>query len=255
MLRYRIYQAESETGNAFKELAEIGAPDPSKYVMVYENGFTIDEADEKGDIHLLNDLYRIFNMGDNPEDYLARSISISDVIELYEETGDEANHRFYYCDRRGFKKVSFDSKKAENPAKSDYVIMIVPEDETDLLYSKEKQKREFRSIGYLRGDFSKKGNHLWTTFTDHCGELKNVQFRIQLNSVVNYLIEIGMFKSFHEMTAYFYAHPEYKLGPKHREGECGFKIETERFKYYFRTILRQGDDNVYCFPYARENNN
>jgi hypothetical protein len=254
MIHYRIYQAEPDSDCLFKDLDEIGALRPCDYVMVYENEFISDSANEQTDISVLCKLFEVFN-ANHPEDYLARSISPSDVIELYSGENDEACERYYYVNKIGYVKVEFDGKKAEWPAKSEYEIMTVPENETDLLYSKETEKEEYCSIGYLRGDFSQSGNLLQTDFFDHCTIYKNVQFRIQFQSVVNYLINIGMLISFNAMEAYFNARPEYKLGPKHRENEYGFKIETERFRYYFRAILRKGDYNIYCFTYAQKNHN
>ena len=50
------------------------------------------------------EIFRIFNV-DFPEGYTGRSLSVSDVIELYDET--ESN--FLFCDSYGFKLVTFDS--------------------------------------------------------------------------------------------------------------------------------------------------
>ena len=49
-------------------------------------------------------MFYIFNMA-HPQDYRTRSLSVSDVIEIVEESGST----FYYCDSIGFREVSFDT--------------------------------------------------------------------------------------------------------------------------------------------------
>lgn len=52
----------------------------------------------------LEDIFRILNCSQPPE-YHARSLSVSDVVEIIHS--DEDSH-FYFCDSFGFKPVSFD---------------------------------------------------------------------------------------------------------------------------------------------------
>ena len=54
----------------------------------------------------LEDVFYIFNM-DHPEDYRARSLSMSDVVEIIEDNGSS----FYICDTFGFKEVPFDTSQ------------------------------------------------------------------------------------------------------------------------------------------------
>ena len=44
---------------------------------------------------------------DHPEDYRARSLSMSDVVEIIEDNGSS----FYICDTFGFKEVPFDTSQ------------------------------------------------------------------------------------------------------------------------------------------------
>lgn len=39
MLRFRIYQVNIESNNAFRNLEEVGKPKPSDYVLVYDGVF------------------------------------------------------------------------------------------------------------------------------------------------------------------------------------------------------------------------
>ena len=52
----------------------------------------------------LEDVYRIFNCA-QPNDYHARSLSVSDVVEVINAPDTSA---FYFCDSFGFKLVAFD---------------------------------------------------------------------------------------------------------------------------------------------------
>ena len=101
-MKIRIYQMElsQDTQNAvFRSCIEIqsqyGGRIPAElYRNVYEG--TI-EAEN------LEDVFYIFNM-DHPENYRARSLSMSDVVEIIEE----GYSTFYICDTFGFKEVPFD---------------------------------------------------------------------------------------------------------------------------------------------------
>lgn len=74
---------------------EFGPPDPANYRQVY------DGAVETNDLEAL---YTKFNM-DHPPGYEGHSLSMSDVLELYDESGST----FHYVDRFGFKQVDFEA--------------------------------------------------------------------------------------------------------------------------------------------------
>ena len=65
------------------------------YEMVYEG---------EVEAQTLEDVYRIFNCA-QPNDYHARSLSVSDVVEVINAPDTSA---FYFCDSFGFKLVAFD---------------------------------------------------------------------------------------------------------------------------------------------------
>ena len=84
----------------YAELLEhFGEPDPSNYRAVY---------DGEADTNNLEALYAKFNLG-LPLGYEGHSLSMSDVIELYDDSGST----FHYVDRFGFKEVSFKPKEQE----------------------------------------------------------------------------------------------------------------------------------------------
>lgn len=66
------------------------------YDKVYEGNF---------DFESLEDVYRKFNL-DHPEDYRARSLSVSDVVAISDS--DKVKVGFYFCNDIGFKEVAFD---------------------------------------------------------------------------------------------------------------------------------------------------
>ena len=58
----------------------------------------------------LEDVYRKFNI-DHPKGYKARSLSVSDVVEIIES--DDVKPGFYYCENIGFKRIDFDPQKTQ----------------------------------------------------------------------------------------------------------------------------------------------
>lgn len=79
----------------YDELLErFGEPDPDNYRMVF---------DGEVDTNDLEELYAKFNI-DHPAGYEGHSLSMSDVVELYDGSGSS----FHYVDRFGFKEIGFD---------------------------------------------------------------------------------------------------------------------------------------------------
>lgn len=59
----------------------------------------------------LEDIYYIFNQ-QHPEGYTGRSLSVSDVVQVVED--NPFGSAFYFCDSFGFKRIDFDSSKAQD---------------------------------------------------------------------------------------------------------------------------------------------
>lgn len=57
----------------------------------------------------LEDVYAEFNLY-HPKGYKARSLSVSDIVEIISENGTS---EFHFCDSVGFKKVEFVSEKVQ----------------------------------------------------------------------------------------------------------------------------------------------
>lgn len=75
-------------------LRDFGPPDPAHYQQVFDGA--VDTND-------LEALYAKFNI-DHPPGYAGHSLSMSDVVELY----DELASTYHYVDRFGFKQVDFE---------------------------------------------------------------------------------------------------------------------------------------------------
>lgn len=73
----------------------------------------------------LEGVFGMFNTA-QPEDYHARSLSVSDVVEVVES--DTVKAGFYFCDSVGFKEVSFEPEKAQEASlkKTITVVLLEP---------------------------------------------------------------------------------------------------------------------------------
>lgn len=131
-MKIKIYQVNldrDEHTAAFrglydKPMTEAGAPviDSSIYDSVFEGEINCES---------LEDVFRMFNIN-HPEGYRARSLSVSDVVEV---TGsDKLKDGFYFCDNIGFNEVVFDptaTKQSElflklEPANKITVLLVEP---------------------------------------------------------------------------------------------------------------------------------
>ena len=80
-------------------LKSFGEPDPANYRLVY---------DGQAETNDLEELYAKFNT-EQPPGYEGHSLSMSDVVELY----DEAGSFFHYVDRFGFQEIGFQAPEQE----------------------------------------------------------------------------------------------------------------------------------------------
>lgn len=113
--RVRIYQIDIESEFAFMNYDWLrskgrSSPPAYQYNIVFDGQLETDS---------LEDVFRIFNL-EHPEGYTGRSLSVSDIVELY----DERDRRFYFCDAIGFKKIPF------KPVNFNYVLFAFSERES-----------------------------------------------------------------------------------------------------------------------------
>ena len=115
MTEFSIYQINTDRDNnrvcflgldtleRFQHSKEV---DPVLYDRVY---------DGKLDCNSLETIYEKFNIN-HPADYMGRSLSVSDVVEIRES--DTLNPGFYFVDSIGFKSISFDKSPCKEPVKA-----------------------------------------------------------------------------------------------------------------------------------------
>lgn len=102
----RIWQlkADSDFELRFKSYEEVlklsGEPSIKNYETVYDGELETND---------LESIYTKFNI-EHQNGFKGHSLSISDVVELYDESGSE----FHYVDRIGFKKIGFASEQQEH---------------------------------------------------------------------------------------------------------------------------------------------
>ena len=107
---FRIYQLRFDKKNptipfafgGIKKLHKEGYEQPPArlYRLIYDGTLLCsDDEDSKERLQRIWEQYQ----DDLPEDYPGRSVSISDVLELY----DEENRRYFYVDESGFCPVKF----------------------------------------------------------------------------------------------------------------------------------------------------
>lgn len=109
-------------------------------------------------------------------------------------------------------------------------------------------------ISHLRGGMGSDGEGFYTTWFDHCPNLKAQDFKTELGTVVNALrfdpAYGGALTSRGKLAAYCRAHPESGMGTISRE--YGFRADTESHSYMLRLNPAWGEYNLYLYCYVRE---
>lgn len=86
----------------YEEMTErFGEPDRENYSLVYDGRIETNDPEE---------IWTKFNAR-HPPGYTGHSLSMSDVIELYDRAGGE----FHYVDRFGFRRIAFDGGPEQTP--------------------------------------------------------------------------------------------------------------------------------------------
>ena len=119
--RFRIYQLNLQPGkiipfafSGIDELRKAGYEQPpaSEYCLVYDGSMIRPQTQSAFDV--LERILVCYN-DDLPADYHGRSVSFSDVVELY----DDENRTYYYCDTAGFVPVKFSPMLAKKGLPTD----------------------------------------------------------------------------------------------------------------------------------------
>ncbi len=105
----RIWQLKTDVspGRKFIGYEELrknfGELDRDNYKIVYDGEIETNDLEE---------IYTKFNL-DHPQEFKGHSLSISDVVELYDGTSSE----YYYVDRFGFKEIDFELEEPSQDMK------------------------------------------------------------------------------------------------------------------------------------------
>lgn len=109
-MKIRIYQINSDR-DVNRVLFE-----PYERLEKYQGSSEVDSKiydkiyDKEVKCRTLEDVFAMFNMH-RPEDFKGHSLSISDVVEVYES--DSVKNDFYFCDTFGYKTVEFNPAECE----------------------------------------------------------------------------------------------------------------------------------------------
>ena len=110
MKKCRIYQIKPQSKEflflPYKKIEEQGfaVPPSEAYTMVYDEPLATDDLDE---------IFYIFNCR-HPQNYCGRSMSVSDLVELY----DDNESIYYYCDTTCFIPVKIQTPLCKEVSKS-----------------------------------------------------------------------------------------------------------------------------------------
>ncbi len=138
----------------------------------------------------------------------------------------------------------------------DYVIKIMAPAERSYCYTGSQQlDKQTGCIGHLRGDMDRSGNGFFTSWWDHCPELKTQAFKDEFDDLINALRfeerYDGIFKNRSSLSRYCYEHRE-SVFAEDFIPQYGFRVDTPEYAYLLRLNPMQGDYNLYVYCYRRE---
>ena len=127
-----------------------------------------------------------------------------------------------------------------------YPLLETGRDEEALFFSSDLQDKA--CIGHLRGDFGS-GTQFYTTWWDHHEELKDQEFKDELDDVVNTLRKGGPLKDFPAMRRFCREHPQTQMSPRSGSEYHGLRVDTAKHRYYLRFCPMRGNYNFYIYCY------
>lgn len=138
----------------------------------------------------------------------------------------------------------------------DFEIKIMTPAERSYCYTGSQQlDKQAGCIGHLRGDMDRSGSGFFTSWEDHCGELKTQAFKDEFDDFINALRfderYDGIFKNRSSLSRYCYEHKE-SVFAEDFIPQYGFRVDTPEYAYLLRLNPMQGDYNLYIYCYRRE---
>lgn len=151
-MKIKIYQVNTERDS--DNLAFMG----SDFLMKKQGGMNLDSSiydsvfEGSVECRSLEDVYAVFNRN-HPTGYKARSLSVSDVVEVVD--ADKVKAGFYFCDSFGFQEVSFEPEKAQKSErfcdfdhlKTIEVLLVQPEKAPQLIRIEDSLAAMQRVVG------------------------------------------------------------------------------------------------------------
>jgi hypothetical protein len=106
-------------------------------------------------------------------------------------------------------------------------------------------------LGHLRADFGENGTGFYTSWEDHCGDLKTDEFKARFNEIIEELrngTENGkLFSSRANLARFCFRHPTAEI-PQSR-GSSAYRFDDGRYAYLMRLNSNPGDNNIYIYIY------
>ncbi len=130
-------------------------------------------------------------------------------------------------------------------------LSSVTEQEHMLFFSQNDRDKLTGCIGHLRGDFDS-GRQFYTSWTDHNSALKNDEFKMEFDNIINFLrtdTENPILKSRADMEKYCYQNSDNRIVGAWHKNTYGFKITTDHHSFYIRCFPQAGDNNFYVYCY------
>ncbi len=107
-------------------------------------------------------------------------------------------------------------------------------------------------IGYVRGDFGRKGDEFWTTWFPEDESKNTAQFKQVICEVIDYFrenTECPALRDYRSMQNMCWDHPEWKIQQNCDRDNYATRVDTENYTFYIRFIVRLNDYNFYVFGY------
>ena len=130
-----------------------------------------------------------------------------------------------------------------------YPLLETAKDEESMYFSSDVHDKA--CVGHLRGDFGN-GTRFYTTWWDHHEELKDQEFKDELDDVVNTLRKDGPLKDFPSMQRFCWNHSQTRMSPQAGTEYYGLRVGTDKHRYYLRLCPMKGNYNFYIFCYKTD---
>lgn len=241
-MKIKIYQVNTDRDE--KQVAFFGIESLPKFQGSSEINSSIYDSVYVGnvDCKTLEDVFRKFN-AEHPAGYKARSLSVSDVVEVIES--DSVKSGFYFCDSFGFKEVSFEPDKTQiserfcdgDKAETISVLLIQPGKYPKTVTIEDSLEAMQELVG---GDIEE-----YMPFDDEAAIICNEEGKISglpLNRAIYAEEEVDM--RYGEMTQKF---REAEKNGEHLEGYIVFTEDsfTEKYPLESRTYAVSSDNKAY----------